>query len=85
LLTCLVDCRSTFDSVLTGCLIVFSVLDDELRKLSPWDEEPPMSWLQRLNVLWNEQIMVDVLEQMRGQHGALGLLVQILQMYVLCA
>jgi len=85
LLTCFVDCRSTFDSVLTGCLIVFSILNDELRKLSPRDDEPPMSWLQRLNVLWNEQIMVDVLEQMRGQQGALSLLVQVLQMYVLCA
>jgi hypothetical protein len=73
-------CRSTFDSALASCLTVFAILDDELRNLSPRDDEASMIWIQRVKSLWNEPIMEDVLEQMSGQQGALGLLLKVLQM-----
>jgi hypothetical protein len=71
---------STFDTVLTGCMVVFSVLDDEVQRLFPSNANENAGLLDRARVVWKEDIMNDLLSQIRGQQGALTLLVQALQL-----
>jgi hypothetical protein len=40
-----------------------------------------MSWSQRAKIVWKDAIMKDLLQQLRGQSAAIGLLIQALQMY----
>lgn len=71
---------STFDTALTGCLVVFSVLGDEVQKLSPTGPDTAPDVLSRARVVWKEDVMKDLLHQIRGQQGALTLLIQALQL-----
>ncbi|KAF2202759.1 hypothetical protein GQ43DRAFT_462125 [Delitschia confertaspora ATCC 74209] len=71
----------TFDQALTGCVLVYSVLDDEVTKLySGIGKEGVASVRTRMKFLWKEEGMKDILMQIRGQQTALGLLIQALQM-----
>lgn len=68
---------SAFDTALTGCMLVFSVLDDEIQRLNQNPNDPK----RRMVYLWKEDTMKELLQQLRGQQTALTLLVQALQMY----
>jgi hypothetical protein len=72
------------DTALTGCLLVFSVLDDEVQKLMVDDRSPSSFSGLRRNVqyLWKEDTMNALLGQIRGKQIALTLLTQTLQMFV---
>src|SRR5438552_2250813 len=48
------ELETTFDTALTGCAIVFSVLEDELKKLLPKHEEHSPGWIRRIKLLWKE-------------------------------
>ena len=73
------ELQRTFDQALTGCVLIFSVLDDEVKKLC---EPVGKGLLGRVAYLWKEEVMKDLLQQIRGQQTALSLLVQAFQMYV---
>ncbi|OAL01654.1 hypothetical protein IQ06DRAFT_346283 [Phaeosphaeriaceae sp. SRC1lsM3a] len=72
------DVIATFDVALTGCSVVFAVLNDEIAALVAECQED-MSWSQRAKIVWKDAIMKDLLQQLRGQSAAIGLLIQALQ------
>lgn len=72
---------STFDQALTGCVLVYSVLDDEVQRLYDGvGREGMAAAMAKMKLLWKEEAMKDVLTQIRGQQTALSLLIQALQM-----
>jgi ABC-type transporter Mla subunit MlaD len=77
------DLEKIFDQALTGCVMVYSVLDDEIQKLYA----APDSVQARMQTLWKEQTMKNLLQELQGQQAALSFLLQTfqmsLQMYVL--
>ena len=79
------DLESTLDQSLTGCYIVFDVLQAEVQKLLEFS--PPGSsefgLRTKLRYMWNESTMQDILTQIRGLQTALTLLLQILGSCVL--
>lgn len=77
------ELEATFDQALTGCVLVYSVLDDEVQRLYVAIEKDGLAGsMGRIKLIWKEDAMRDVLVQIRGQQAALGLLIQALQMYV---
>lgn len=77
------ELEGVFDTALTGCVVVFSVLDDEVRKLtasSAADGSAGLGFRTKARYVWNEATMKDLLSQIRGQQTALTLLIQALQM-----
>jgi len=77
------DLRSAFDTALTGCMVVFSCLDDEVRGLiGKAASGSDLDRMDRVRIVWKEDRMKELLQQLRGQQTALLLLIQGLQMYV---
>ncbi|KAF2119043.1 hypothetical protein BDV96DRAFT_568953 [Lophiotrema nucula] len=75
------DLEHTFDQALTGCVLVYSVIDDEVQRLySGIGTEGMTGAMSKMKLLWKEDAMKDVLVQIRGQQQALSLLIQALQM-----
>ncbi|KAF2252440.1 hypothetical protein BU26DRAFT_502909 [Trematosphaeria pertusa] len=75
------ELEATFDQALTGCVLVYSVLDDEVQRLYVAIEKDGLAGsMGRIKLIWKEDAMRDVLVQIRGQQAALGLLIQALQM-----
>jgi len=74
------ELESALDTALTGCLIVFDVLQDEIRKLSlsSDDATDQLRMTSKAKYLWNESTMQDLLRQLRGLEAALTLLLQLL-------
>lgn len=70
-----------FDGALTGCSVVFAVLNDEIAALTAECQEEDLSWSQRAKITWKDAVMKELLQQLRGQTAAIGLLIQALQMY----
>ena len=83
-LTSRFDCRdelkATFDTALTGCMVIFSCLDDEVQKLASYANGSETSWVTKAKYLWKEDTMKEYLQQLRGQQTAIMLLIQLLQM-----
>jgi hypothetical protein len=78
------ELERTFDQALTGCVLVYSVLDDEVQRLYAAIARDGMAGaIGRMKMIWREETMKDVLTQIRGQQTALSLLIQALQMSVL--
>jgi hypothetical protein len=72
------ELESVLDSALTGCVLVFSILDDEVQALN----RNVSALSTRVAHLWKEGTMSDLLTQIRGQQTALSLLIQALQTLV---
>jgi hypothetical protein len=73
------ELEGAFDTSLTGCALIFSILDDEVQKLQGSGGE--MGPAKRMKIMWKEELMKELLQQIRGQQTALSLLIQALQMY----
>lgn len=73
------ELRTTFDMALTGCMVIFSCLDQEVQKIS---EAGPskLTWRSKARFAWNEDSMKEYLSQIRGQQAALSFLIQLLHM-----
>lgn len=70
-----------FDCALTGCSVVLDVIDDEIQKLvEASNGEEETGWSARCRLIWNEDLMRDLLVQLRGQQTALTLLLQGIQL-----
>ncbi|ORY17080.1 hypothetical protein BCR34DRAFT_555977 [Clohesyomyces aquaticus] len=75
------DLTATFDQALTGCVLVYSVLDEEVHRLyAEIGKDGIAGAMGRMKFVWKEDTMKDVLTQIRGQQTALSLLIQLLQM-----
>jgi hypothetical protein len=76
------DLLTTFDTALTGCMVVFTCLEQETEKLQ-FDGSNGFSkitWKMKARMLWNEEKMKDYLSLIRGQQSSLSFLIQLLQM-----
>jgi len=69
------------DQALTGCMVIFSCLDAEIRRItSKTSVAGLIKWRARLRMLWNETHLNELLRSIRGQQSAITLLIQLLQM-----
>lgn len=79
------ELRAVFETSLTGCASVFTLLDHEMDRIShSGPAKFSRSWKSKVKFLWNEERMKEYLSQIRGQQNTLALLIQLLQMYVYC-
>lgn len=78
------DLKATLDHALIGCYVVFDVLHAEIKKLTASTQSSllDLSLRAKLRYLWNEKMMQDILQQIRGLQTALTLLLQLLGTYV---
>lgn len=73
--------HAAFETALTGCSVTLNALDDELQKLAEGQRvSGESSRLVRLKYMWNEDIMKELLQHLRGQRGGINLLLTALQM-----
>jgi hypothetical protein len=73
--------HAAFETALTGCSVTLAALDGELQKLAEGQRVTgESSRLVRLKYMWNEDIMKELLQHLRGQHGGINLLLTALQM-----
>lgn len=78
--------ESTLDQALTGCYLVFDVLQSEVSKLTEsalLDPSVDLRFTAKVRYMWSENTMKDILTQMRGLQTALTLLLQLLGVYTL--
>jgi hypothetical protein len=71
------------DVALTGCVVLFSCLDDEIRNIT--SEASPttagaIKWKEKAKVVWNREKLRDLLDGLRGQQVAINLLIQLVQL-----
>ncbi|ORY16118.1 hypothetical protein BCR34DRAFT_137478 [Clohesyomyces aquaticus] len=76
------ELAATFDTTLIGCTVVFACLEEEANRLNieackDGDED---GWKYRAKIAWNAATMRELLQSIRGQQGAITLLIQMLQM-----
>lgn len=72
------ELEATFDTALTGCMVVFSCLDNEVQKLAACVNGSETGWATKAKYLWKEDTMKEYLQQLRGQQTAITLLLQLL-------
>lgn len=69
-----------FDISLTGCAVILSCIDYEVRNMKMVDIGHELDWKAKVKALWKEDTMKELISQLRGQYTALGILTQTLQM-----
>lgn len=74
------ELRDTLDRALTGCWVVYQCLDEEVRDLAQKVDVNDLRKRDRARFLTKEANFKELLQQIRGQQSALGLLIQGLQM-----
>jgi len=74
------EIAATLDTALTGCMVLFSVLDQDLRELSRKIASDELSWKGKAKMVWKQDKFQDLLDGLRGLHSAIGTLIQLLQM-----
>ncbi|KAL8904651.1 MAG: hypothetical protein Q9171_006972 [Xanthocarpia ochracea] len=74
------DLEATLDNALTGCYLVFDVLQAEIQKFAEYQHSELLNpgLRAKLRYVWNETAMQDILTQMRGLQTALALLLHLL-------
>jgi hypothetical protein len=71
---------STLDAALTGCYVVFDVLQSEINKLIDMNDianPVPLNFKGKTKLIWNESLMQELLGQLRGLQTSLTLLLQL--------
>ena len=80
------EIAATLDTSLTGCMVLFSCLDDELREVSRHARGTnSLSWRGKIKTAWKQDKFQELLDGIRGQQTAINTLIQLLQMYVDCS
>ncbi|CAM1501491.1 Fc.00g034750.m01.CDS01 [Cosmosporella sp. VM-42] len=75
------DLASALDTSLTGCMVLYSCLDQEIQAITSGAADPgKLQWKARIRTMWNEDKLKDLLSALRGQQTAITLLIQLLQM-----
>ena len=73
------ELRTTVDTTLTGCMAIFKLLDKDLQRLTvPAGDR--VDWRRRSNLLFNDDIIDNYLNQIRGHLHGLNLLLNCLQL-----
>jgi hypothetical protein len=71
------------DVALTGCVVLFSCLEDEIRNIT-LDSSPTaagaINWKGKAKLVWNHEKLRDLLDGLRGQQIAINLLIQLVQL-----
>ncbi|GKZ35050.1 hypothetical protein AbraIFM66950_005490 [Aspergillus brasiliensis] len=73
--------ESTLDQALTGCYVVFDVLQSEISKLTEMEQletSVDTGLSNKPRDVWSESTMKDIVQQMRGLRTVLDLLLQLL-------
>jgi len=71
----------TLDGALTGCMVLFSCLDEEVRKITASSSQTgALAWKGRAKAVWNHERLRDLLDALRGQQIAINLLIQLVQL-----
>ena len=75
------ELADVLDVSLTGCTVVLSCLDEEIRRMPDTPVQTTGFTLRnKARVVWNQDKLRDLLESLRGQQTAINLLIQLLQM-----
>ncbi|KAK3941399.1 hypothetical protein QBC46DRAFT_340532 [Diplogelasinospora grovesii] len=76
------DLSANIDLALTGCTLLYSCLDDEVRKLrfALDNAGRRLTTTQKAKAVWKDGTMKGMLQQIRGQATALNLLLQCFQL-----
>ena len=74
------ELANVLDISLTGCNVVLSCLDEEIRRLSSTPLQAIGRITNRARLVWNSDKLRDLLDSLRGQQTAINLLIQLLQM-----
>jgi hypothetical protein len=76
------DLLTTFDTTLTGCLVVFTCLEQETERLALAGSrgQPKLTWSLKARSVWNDKKMKDYLSLVRGQQASLSFFIQLLRM-----
>ncbi|ORY14059.1 hypothetical protein BCR34DRAFT_599472 [Clohesyomyces aquaticus] len=75
------DLAASFDISFTGCMLLYSCIEEETGRLrNAMERDGSLDWTQKLKVAWNEDTFQSLLQQLRGQETSLQLLLQTLQM-----
>lgn len=75
------EIATTLDTCLTGCMVLFSCLDEELRSVERHARgRDKFSWVGRLKTVWKQETFQELLDGIRGQQLAINTLIQLLQM-----
>lgn len=74
---------ATLDTALTGCMVLFSCLDEEIENVSRYGHgHDNLSWKGKARVAWKHETFQELLNGIRGQQLAINTLIQLLQMCV---
>jgi hypothetical protein len=74
---------ATLDTALTGCMVLFSCLDEEIKNVSKHGRgNDTFSWKGKMRVVWKHETFQELLDGIRGQQLAINTLIQLLQMWV---
>lgn len=77
------EIAATLDTALTGCMVLFSCLDEEIRIVSRYAlRQHGFSWKGKMRAVWKHETFQELLDGIRGQQMAINTLIQLLQMYV---
>ncbi|EMC96355.1 hypothetical protein BAUCODRAFT_33682 [Baudoinia panamericana UAMH 10762] len=75
------EVAATLDTSLTGCMVLFSCLDEEIREVSRHARGlDKLSWLGKVKTVWKQEKFQELLDGIRGQQLAINTLIQLLQM-----
>ena len=76
------EIAATLDTSLTGCMVLFSCIDEEVREVSKHvGGKAGLSWRGRVKTIWKQETFQELLGGLRGQQLAVNTLIQLLQMY----
>ena len=79
------EIAATLDTSLTGCMVLFSCLDQELRDIkrdAHRQGREKLSFKGKIKTVWKQETFQELLDGIRGQQLAINTLIQLLQMYV---
>ncbi|MCJ1393744.1 hypothetical protein MMC18_006620 [Xylographa bjoerkii] len=79
-----VDVVNTLETVVIGCTLTISVLDEYILELTTdksvlKSADSSSKWTTKVKVLWNEAEMRELLQQLRGYQSSITLLLTVLQ------
>jgi hypothetical protein len=74
------ELKDSFELGLRSCMQTFSALEKEIRELSPKSNQIDDQF-QRLNYLWKEETMREILQQLRSQQNAINVALTAIQAY----
>jgi hypothetical protein len=74
------EIATTLDTALTGCMVLFSCLDEQIKNVTKHTRRvTTFSWKGKIKVAWKHDTFQELLDGIRGQQVAISTLIQLLQ------